>query len=158
MNTDNSTDGTTHACDILIGADGVRSTVRKMILSKGDPAATPQNSGWWVVWGLKPYSEAQTYLEINNTCQQAYFGDGTFFMHSILDGGQTVSFALTCHDDEVPEDQYTRPVSADEIRRLFRDWSPDLLKAIEEASTEFRPLRRRSSIGADPLADGLRQA
>jgi salicylate hydroxylase len=43
------TDGTTHDCDILIGANGIHSTVRKFILGENDIAASPRNTGAWCV-------------------------------------------------------------------------------------------------------------
>lgn len=47
-------DGSTHECDILIGANGVHSTVRKIILGD-DPAAHARNTGEWVLYaGQKP--------------------------------------------------------------------------------------------------------
>ncbi|KAH9884877.1 salicylate hydroxylase [Xylariomycetidae sp. FL2044] len=53
-------DDTTHKCDILIGADGIHSVVRKIILGDEDPAASPNNAGWWAVMALKPYADAYT--------------------------------------------------------------------------------------------------
>ncbi|OAX78600.1 hypothetical protein ACJ72_07090 [Emergomyces africanus] len=39
------TDGTTRECGILVGADGIHSTVRKIILGEDDPAVSPRNAG-----------------------------------------------------------------------------------------------------------------
>ncbi|KAL1865054.1 hypothetical protein Daus18300_007401 [Diaporthe australafricana] len=76
-------DTTTHECDILVGADG--------------------NTGWWNLFSIKPYREAQQLLDINDTWQRGWVGDGVASMYSIFDRGQAI-----CHD-----------------------WSPRLLKAIE---------------------------
>ena len=39
-------DGTTHACDILLGADGIHSAVRKYVVGPENPSATPTFAGW----------------------------------------------------------------------------------------------------------------
>lgn len=39
-------DGSTHECDVLIGADGIHSKVRGIVLGDGDPAVRPRNTGW----------------------------------------------------------------------------------------------------------------
>lgn len=58
----NFADGTTHECDVLVGADGIRSFVRSYILGKDDPAATPRNSGMWAIMTLNPYDKARASL------------------------------------------------------------------------------------------------
>ncbi|KAI2626961.1 hypothetical protein GGS26DRAFT_599378 [Hypomontagnella submonticulosa] len=55
------TGGTTNECDIFIGADGIHSTVRKFILGD-DPAASPRNTGTWLVMTFQPYAKTQASI------------------------------------------------------------------------------------------------
>ena len=87
---------TTHKCDILIGADGIYSTVRKLILSENDPAALPRNSGWWAVLSLKPYVDARASIGdvIEDAHEYAWIGDGTCILHNVLDHRTLIQFIL----------------------------------------------------------------
>lgn len=139
-NKTHSTDGTDHHCDILVGADGIRSVLRKTILGEDDPATSPRNSGWWAVWTLQPYQEARSLLgeertNIDDPREYIWVGNGTFLMHNVLSDGQLVQLVLTGHDQqEVDGAKWQRAVSAETLRDLFQGSLPHLKNAIEEVS------------------------
>lgn len=81
-------DGTTHECDVLIGADGIHSAIRGIILGD-DPATQPRNTGWWAIMALKPYATAQASLgeelvDIDDARQYGWTGEGAWMMHDVL--------------------------------------------------------------------------
>lgn len=131
-------DGTTHDCDILIGADGIRSTVRRLILGDDEPSAYPRNSCAWGVMTLQPYEKAQAVIgketiDIENAREHAWIGDGTFLMHNVLSDGQLVQLVVGAYDDEEKaSDNWHRTVSADEMKELFKDWPPHLKRTVDE--------------------------
>ncbi|KAI1394616.1 FAD/NAD(P)-binding domain-containing protein [Hypoxylon fuscum] len=133
------TDGTMHKCDILVGADGIHSTVRKLVLGENDPAASPQNSGAWFLMTLQPFDKAQASLgnlvDIEDAREYGWAGQNAFLMHNILSDGQLVQFAIASTDKETEPgslDRWDRVVSVNEIKKLYQDWPPLLKKSVNE--------------------------
>ncbi|KAI0910064.1 hypothetical protein F4823DRAFT_387513 [Ustulina deusta] len=129
-------DGTNHDCDILVGADGIHSTVRKFVLGEDDPAAHPRNTGLWIVMTLQPYDKAKASLgeglvNSNDAREYSWVGDGTYILHNVLSDGQLVQFVIGSSDGEL-SDQWRRTVSADEIKKLYAGWPIELRKAVDE--------------------------
>lgn len=136
------TDGSTHECDMLIGADGIHSTIRRLILGEQDPAAHPRNTGFWVIMTLPPYEKAHNVLgkalmDADDPHEYAWVGNGQMIMHNVLENGTLAQFVVGSIDPEVTEksDLWQRKVSSEELTSFFVEGMPGLNKAIKEVSS-----------------------
>lgn len=80
---------------------------------------------------VKPYKEAAPLLEINDTCQHVWIGDNAFAIYSIFADGKMVVCGLASRDEQAG-DNYNCSVPTEKVRKLYHDWPPHLVKAIEE--------------------------
>lgn len=125
-------DGSTFVCDILVGSDGIHSMIRKYIVGKDHPSASPTFAGWWTVWTTVPFEKAQEYLgkDIMNPespRQYMWSGKGAVIMHDAM-SANTQSQCVLCF--RVPEDSVTDPsdwrreLTKEELAEHYQNWHP----------------------------------
>lgn len=108
-----------------------------MILGEAK-AASPVNSGWWAIWTLQPYAKGRSSIgegpvDIEDAREYAWTGDGTFLMHNLLSDGDLMQFVVTGYDESAAgSDQWTRTVTAEELRALWQDWPAHLREAVDK--------------------------
>ncbi|HEX7211072.1 MAG TPA: NAD(P)/FAD-dependent oxidoreductase [Propionibacteriaceae bacterium] len=106
-------DDSTARADILIGADGSRSTIRSMIDLTAPP---PRYTGLLGLGGLT----TRAGVDSTNANYRMIFGKKAFFGYEVSDEGQISWFANLPHRDPLTLAQ-TREVSPEEWLRVLRD-------------------------------------
>jgi salicylate hydroxylase len=136
-------DNTTFDADAVIGADGIHGFMRSHILGKEDPAVPATPAGFWDSRSLVSLQKAKEllgdeYFEVNR--QYGWVGNGGFFMHDVLDGGETVQFVLCgMMDCEWGKDEWSKPLDRAAVEKAVESWAETpLKKSIVEVCLPYR--------------------
>lgn len=135
-------DGSTSEADVVLGADGVHSSVRKYVLGDDHPALRPQNTGAVVYRGVVPMERVAARLgeEVahNTYC---HFGPDVLTLSYPIEQGKLANFVIidVAHGGEVGE-QWMRPAKVDEIRPKLREFSDAMQGVVEVSSFDSIPL------------------
>lgn len=118
--------------DLLIGADGIRSTVREALFG----AETPRFTGQVAFRGLAPARDLpESCLAPRAT---AWLGPHRHFVHYPLRNGTLVNFVAVVETRDWQEESWTTPAEPGELSAHFRDWHPDVRALIDAAPDCFK--------------------
>ncbi len=131
-------DGTSATADLVIGADGARSTVRELMIGFDDKIYTGR-SGFR---GIVPLSQLPSLPDPG--ALQFWIGpDGHLLHYPIGKDGDLINFLLV---KKMPweGDDWTVPAQPDEHLRLFAGWHPAVIEMISAPTFDLRwALNRR---------------
>ncbi|WP_367129050.1 FAD-dependent monooxygenase [Saccharothrix sp. HUAS TT1] len=103
--------------DAVIGADGIRSAIRRQLVGDGEPVV----SGHTAYRALIPMADVPPELRWNAVTWWA--GPGRHFVHYPINGGRTLNLAVI-HEDGATEAVNGVPVGTPHVRRLFDGFGP----------------------------------
>jgi salicylate hydroxylase len=128
-------DGSTAEADVVLGADGVHSAVRKHVLGEDHPALRPQFTGAVVYRGVIPMERVVARLG-EEVAQNTYchFGPGVLTLAFPIEQGKLVNFVCidVARGGEVGE-QWMWPSKVDEIREKVKGFS-DAVQGVVDVS------------------------
>lgn len=148
------TDGTAAQADVVLGADGIHSAVRRAFI----PETRAHWTGWVIFRSVFPRSVVAHIPDLPDEAVHYWGVDRTLFLSPLAGGGGEDLFAIvasTQRDPEAPGDEAARgePVwnrkgSLEEVRELYQDWHPTL-RAIIQANPHTRVYHNAAADGLD---------
>ncbi|MFD2474648.1 FAD-dependent monooxygenase [Amycolatopsis silviterrae] len=135
-------DGTTETADVVVGADGVHSTVRAWV----DDAPLARYSGASGFRGLVPVEQLPSLPDPGAI--QFWMGPGGHVLHYAIGDGSVVNFlAVLDEPDTWESESWTEDISRDQIDAAFEGWHP----AVREMVAATTLLQRWALFGQYPL-------
>jgi salicylate hydroxylase len=122
-------DGARAEVDVLVGADGIHSRLRRILFGPEDPRFT----GCVAYRGLVP-AERVRHLGLETTAQ-VWMGPGRHFVHYFVRGGRLVNFAAIVEQDAWTRESWTDRGEIADALAAFDGWHPQV-RAIIEAVDE----------------------
>ncbi|KAK5988398.1 6-methylsalicylic acid decarboxylase atA [Cladobotryum mycophilum] len=120
-------DGAVETFDVVIGADGIFSTVRKYVLQDelGEYSASP--TGFWDCRNMVPIEKVRQVFEDKSEeyfgvhRQYGWFGDRGFIMHDVVDNGTMVQCVIAGVEGEPAKDRH-RDLTRDFLETELKSW------------------------------------
>lgn len=125
-------DGSETKCDVLVGADGIHSSIRDQMLGTQEPTFTG-NIAWRSVVSLDKLGRDAPRPTV---C--AWMGRGRHCVTYRLRQGTLANFVGVVERDDWTVESWNEPGSIDEALNDFEGWHPTIQRILEESDALFR--------------------
>ena len=123
-------DGRTLHTHLVVGADGIHSTVREQMLGPENPTFMKQ-----VAWrGLIPVSELNIDIQ-PDACVWA--GPNRHFVSYYVRGGEYVNFVAVEEREDWTSESWREEGDIKELQQAFAGWHPEVSELIQSAKSSF---------------------
>jgi salicylate hydroxylase len=116
--------------DLLLGADGIHSEVRRWCFGEAPARFTGQVAWRFLVpsEGLAPALQARD--------SQVWWGPGKHFVHYPVDGGARINGVAVVEAGAWTEESWALPGQPEDLRAAFQGWHPELQQLLERVTPE----------------------
>ncbi|MBV9829298.1 MAG: FAD-dependent monooxygenase [Alphaproteobacteria bacterium] len=125
-------DGCAAEGDIVVGADGIHSTLRRQMFG----ADMPRFTGCMCWRGLVPADRIPTGLI--ERASSNWLGPHGHVVHYYVRRGEMVNFVAIHDTEEWTEESWIREADRDELMATYARWHPDLLRLFECSDRYFK--------------------
>ena len=116
--------------DLLLGADGIHSEVRRWCFGEAPARFTGQ-----VAWRfLAPSEGLPPALQARDS--QVWWGPGKHFVHYPVDAGARINGVAVVEAGAWTEESWALPGQPEDLRTAFRGWHPELQQLLERVTPE----------------------
>ncbi|KAA1475574.1 monooxygenase [Dentipellis sp. KUC8613] len=125
------------SADLVVGADGVRSTARRLVLGVDDK---PKSSGYAI---YRTWFNAQavgidrdpltSFLAEDKDVLYGWIGQDVHFLASNCKRGTSISCVLTHKDDADIDESWSFPGDKDAVLEIVKDWDPRCAAILSKA-------------------------
>lgn len=124
-------DGESAECDVVIGADGIHSTLRPHVHQD----SVPVFSGTAVYRGLVPRALLPNWRD---DVWQMWLGPGKHFLTFPVRSGELINFVAFVTDHGDIKESWTAPGDPDALRTEFAGWDPRIGELLSLVASTFR--------------------
>lgn len=128
-------DGRRMSADLVIGADGIHSKCREILLAGPSSPTATGDLAYRVLLdtkGMRNDPDLASFLETHHV--RYWMGPGAHAVSYKLRHGDLLNMVLLVPDD-MPEGEMTVDASVEEMRALFADWDPRIPKALQHCKS-----------------------
>lgn len=123
-------DGSQMTADLVVGADGINSTLREALLGHEDPPQLTGDLAYRLLLDTKQMLQDPELRPFVEDPQVNYWiGPDAHAVNYVLKGGELFNMVLLVPDD-MPVGAKTTPGNVEEMRNLYKDWDPRIGKML----------------------------
>ncbi|TVY20722.1 FAD-dependent monooxygenase [Lachnellula arida] len=122
--------GEKHTADLVVGADGINSRLREIMLGKTDPPELTGDLAYRLLLSTKEMlKDPELATFVTNPQVNYWMGPDAHAVNYVLRGGELFNMVLLVPDD-IPDDRNVTEGSVEEMRALYKDWDPRIPKLL----------------------------
>jgi salicylate hydroxylase len=122
--------GTTLTADLVIGADGLKSKLRALLLNRPSPPYLTGDLAYRILISAAKMREDPDLVELATTPMfNIWMGPQAHAVCYLLKGAQVYNIVLCCPDN-LPTDVNIAPAAPGELESFFAPWDPRLQKLL----------------------------